>query len=320
MYSLYKEKCSSDGVRYVSNSRYSKVFYEEYNYSFHVPKKDQCQTCCVYRNKEEKGELTNELKTGYEEHIKRKDRARDEKNADKLRAKQDHSFHVATFDLEAVLPVPCSLVSQVYYKRKLSCYNLSFYSLKKSSSTCFLWNESDSIHAAVERAKKCTSVYVPSERDTIVRMARKRNPYVVVPMKHYDFLDIKNIARSVLPPKAVGMQGQRIQWMKVRWIKLQKDEPGNIYFKYSFDDQQFQCIKIKSSRKGLSLKSDLQSLYTAKLPIAAAKIKDLLSLCSDGTIPTEYHQYYKDIHSEKTARDCLPEPDTVEESENSDVE
>lgn len=92
--------------------------------------------------------------------------------------------------------------------------------------------KSDSIHAAIERAKKCTSVYVPSEWDTIVRMARKRNSYVVVPMKHYDFLDIKNIARSVLPPNAVGMQGP----------------------------------------------------------------------------------------SEKTARDCLPEPDTVEESEDSDAE
>jgi hypothetical protein len=26
-------------------------------------------------------------------------------------------IHTATFDLEAVLPIPCSLVSQAYYKR-----------------------------------------------------------------------------------------------------------------------------------------------------------------------------------------------------------
>ncbi|KAH3783715.1 hypothetical protein DPMN_161658 [Dreissena polymorpha] len=50
---------------------YRKTFCEEFNYSFHIPKKDQCQTCAVYRNKEVAGELTTDLKLAFEDHIKR---------------------------------------------------------------------------------------------------------------------------------------------------------------------------------------------------------------------------------------------------------
>ena len=44
-------------------------------------------------------------------------------------AKKDPTKHVVTLDLQAVLPTPCGLVSQLYYKRKLSVYNFTIYSL-----------------------------------------------------------------------------------------------------------------------------------------------------------------------------------------------
>jgi hypothetical protein len=49
-----------------------------------------------------------------------------EKQKDKEDAQKYNHIHTATFDLEAVLPTPCSLVSQAYYKRKLSSYNFTF--------------------------------------------------------------------------------------------------------------------------------------------------------------------------------------------------
>ncbi|KAH3869130.1 hypothetical protein DPMN_032290 [Dreissena polymorpha] len=98
---------------------YRTTFCEEFNYSFHITKKDQFQTCAVYRNKQIAGELTTNLKIAFEYHIKRKNRARDEKKLDKSRAKQDKSYHVATFDLETALPVPCSLFPpEVVAKRR----------------------------------------------------------------------------------------------------------------------------------------------------------------------------------------------------------
>ncbi|KAH3856021.1 hypothetical protein DPMN_098601 [Dreissena polymorpha] len=39
----------------------------------------------------------------------------------------------------------------------------------------------------------------------MVRVARKRNPYVLVPMKYYDCLGIKDLVISVLPPNVVNI-------------------------------------------------------------------------------------------------------------------
>jgi hypothetical protein len=53
-------------------------------------------------------------------------------------------MHGIAFHLRmSVLPTPCSLVSQAYYKRKLSSYNFTVYSLSDGKGTCFLWNETE---------------------------------------------------------------------------------------------------------------------------------------------------------------------------------
>ena len=50
--------------------------------------------------------------------------------------------------------------------------------------------ESDSIHGAVEFAKKRTKIYIPSQWDTVMAMARKTNPYLVVPLKYTDVYNL----------------------------------------------------------------------------------------------------------------------------------
>ena len=55
----------------------------------------------------------------------------------------------------------CSLVSQAYYKRKLSCYNLSLHSLGDNKGTCFLWNETEGQRGFCEVAT-CLHNYINS--------------------------------------------------------------------------------------------------------------------------------------------------------------
>ena len=43
--------------------------------------------------------------------------------------------------------------------------------------------ECDSMHSTIDRENKRTSVYIPSMWDTIITMARKNHPYVVVPLR-----------------------------------------------------------------------------------------------------------------------------------------
>ena len=85
MYQLYLEqskgKISEKDI--VSQSIYRKVFNEEYNFSFHVPKKDQCGICISYHQAKDEGNLTPQLKEAYNKHQERKIRAREEKKRDK---------------------------------------------------------------------------------------------------------------------------------------------------------------------------------------------------------------------------------------------
>ena len=60
---------------------------------------------------------------------------------------------VGTFDLQAVLQTPCSLVSQLYYMIKLNCYNLSIYNLASTHATCYLWSEVDAQRGSCEIGK-----------------------------------------------------------------------------------------------------------------------------------------------------------------------
>ena len=56
--------------------------------------------------------------------------------------------------------------------------------------------ECDSIHSTIETAKRKTSVFVPSQWNTVIKLARKKNTYIVIPLKYCDVLDFKKFAQK----------------------------------------------------------------------------------------------------------------------------
>jgi hypothetical protein len=114
MYDQYVLKCKEAKCAPVAEATYRKIFKNEYGFSFHHPKKDQCQACNAYRVKEKLKIVTEEERKAQEEHVARKETACNEKNRYKEMAKKDPSVYCATFDLEAVLYTPCSNVSQLF--------------------------------------------------------------------------------------------------------------------------------------------------------------------------------------------------------------
>ena len=129
MHDLYVQQCKEEGRQPVSAKKYRQVFNTEYNLSFHVPKKDQCSMCAAFAMKRVKELALKDDKKAFEEHQERKKRARLEKDEDKAEAKEDQRKHAVTVELQTVLQSPCGLVSQLYYRRKLSVYNFTIYSL-----------------------------------------------------------------------------------------------------------------------------------------------------------------------------------------------
>lgn len=141
MYSLYKEQCRERGdTEIVSLITYRRIFGNEYNLAFFHPKKDQCITCVKYQQAAPEAKIG--LEGEYKEHLRRKDQAQEAKAADKERAKNDNSFMSVSFDLQSVLQIPSSEVSLMYYKRKLTMYNLTIYeAAAPNRAFCFCWTE-----------------------------------------------------------------------------------------------------------------------------------------------------------------------------------
>ena len=99
--------------------------------------------------------------------------------------------------------------------------------------------EADSMHSAIEQAKKCTSIFVPSQWATVISMARKRDPYIVIPLKYDQFKDLKKLK----------IDGKSVNLIKVKWLQYRKTAPDSIFVNYTYDEALFIEMKVKTKPK-----------------------------------------------------------------------
>ncbi|XP_050500075.1 uncharacterized protein LOC126880315 [Diabrotica virgifera virgifera] len=155
LYRDYKEDCIRKNLSFVDIQIYRKIFKTDFNISFFVPKKDQCDLCAAYNiaqagNKEA-------LQEKYNIHISEKEKSREEKNNDKLLVCDN--VIVACYDLQAVLPCPRGDISVFYYKSKMNCFNFTISAIGRDHTECFFWNEVEDQRGANEIAS-CVLKYI----------------------------------------------------------------------------------------------------------------------------------------------------------------
>ena len=386
MYDLYTTNfCAIHSIEPVKFNVYHKVFTEEYNIRFFIPKKDQCATCNAYDSASVEEKAIKQQ--GYTAHKKREMEAFEMKNSDKIAAASDPTFRSITFDLEAVLPTPFAGDSQIYYKRKLAVYNFTIHEGHSLDGFCYLWDETeggrgaaeiasclmhylknlpshvshvsafcdtcaaqnrnqylaasllqtvqttdslyvidikymesghshmevDSMHSAIEGARRHQKIYTPGEWEVVVRSARKRpGPYSVHRMNHTDFFDVKQLSSEVVKNRSNSSSGESVNWLAIKWLRFEKSRPFTIQFKYSLMDAEFREIIVLPEQHRPVEMSQFQPLYNTRLLISSAKKKDLLQLLKSGVIPKEYAHYYNELPSSNTVRDCLAEPSADE--------
>ncbi|CAG9770054.1 unnamed protein product [Ceutorhynchus assimilis] len=134
MYDLYKTTVENP----VKFHLYKSIFNKEYNISFFKPKKDLCDKCegfKVNRN------ASTEEKMEYEEHLKRKNIGRQERQRDREAYIDDDTVGIITFDLENTFSLPKANISNFFYKMKLCCYNLTAHLDKTKVVYNAIWHE-----------------------------------------------------------------------------------------------------------------------------------------------------------------------------------
>ncbi|XP_047106374.1 uncharacterized protein LOC124775588 [Schistocerca piceifrons] len=141
MYSLY---CAEEQMP-VSHFIFRKIFYENFNLSFHPPVSDSCRTCDALQvkitaadNDKERTELIAER----EFHQQKAEYARAGLHSDTLLSKSDGNVTVITFDLMKTLPTPIISTGVCYYKRQLWTYCFGIHNMHNDDVYMFLWHES----------------------------------------------------------------------------------------------------------------------------------------------------------------------------------
>ncbi len=71
--------------------------------------------------------------------------------------------------------------------------------------------ECDSVHAAVETARKTVPVYTPEGYYTLVRGARRSQPYKVHELCHKDFIAYKTAAEKKIKNKKKDTDGEQVK-------------------------------------------------------------------------------------------------------------
>lgn len=131
--------------------RYYEKTFKEMNLSIHRPKKDQCSLCMhVHQSKKDSIPISDELEERFKKHIAEKTKVRELKDISKKKALENKNVRCGTFDLQQVIYLPKSLESAIFYKRRLSNYNFTFYDLSSRLCHSYTWHEGVSKRGASE--------------------------------------------------------------------------------------------------------------------------------------------------------------------------
>lgn len=113
--------------------------------------------------------------------------------------------------------------------------------------------EADSIHASIEKAKKQTSIDIEMPRDwsTLVRSIQRKGGIKVIDMSQDDFYNISALQKAHFINRKKNAEGEQMSFLKANHFRYIKDNPGKIFYKQSFlEEEEFKVWDITKKKKG----------------------------------------------------------------------
>ena len=102
------------------------------------------------------------------------------------------------------------------------------------------FNENDSVHSIIETASK----NIPHNPNTAtVRNARPKRPYKVKEMTIQDLFYFKKVAENIKNFE-INTKNDKIQWSKIRVLKLTSSNPNLVLYKTDYEEETFQVIDL----------------------------------------------------------------------------
>jgi hypothetical protein len=79
-------------------------------------------------------------------------------------------------------------------------------------------------------------------------MARRKDPYMIVPLKFGDIYDFKDFTKKYMKFRKEDVNGKKLNWLQIKWIRYTQENPDCIMFKYNFEDE-FRVLKVAGTAK-----------------------------------------------------------------------
>ena len=77
--------------------------------------------------------------------------------------------------------------------------------------------------------KKFLHTYVPQDWIEVIKSAKKNKPFIVTKMEQEDIVSVNELQRYIVNRK-VDEERRKVEWLKIQWIQLRKEEPHRIFF------------------------------------------------------------------------------------------
>ncbi|KAF6208334.1 hypothetical protein GE061_016788 [Apolygus lucorum] len=136
-------------------------------------------------------------------------------------------------------------------------------------------------------------------------------------MEFKDFLDLKTLVATSISNRKIDQAGDPVNWLKVKSYRFyRKEDPSSIGYRYDFSgDYKVISVGTPKKRRGSNktqqrnLANPPPALYKKRLPISAAKKRDLIQLCRNGVNPKNFHSWFENLPSSSATKNQAPEPD-----------
>lgn len=106
---------------------------------------------------------------------------------------------------------------------------------------------------------------------------------------HEDFYDLKELYSTL---GCVNLAAMKINDVKI--FEVRKESPNSVFFKKSYNDQEFENIDI-IKRKRVNRELQLKPAFTAKPGITERKKSDLMELVNKKHIPSFYKSFFENL-------------------------
>ncbi|XP_030765647.1 uncharacterized protein LOC115889720 [Sitophilus oryzae] len=172
------------------------------------------------------------------------------------------------------------------------------------SGHSFLPNDSD--FGDIERALKYQQrLYTPQDYINVIKTSRKKSPFTIHTMNNDDFISSEILEKNIVNRKK-DIIGEKINWLNVREIKINKNSPYSIFFKFAYDEDAYVEVDIKPKQKGKQsevFSLNLPVLYPNGKPVSTPKLNDIKSIMH--LIPEADQGFYTSLISSEEVVDDI---------------